>query len=264
MSIYQLKEDLKLVVKFILWCVLVFNVPGNNKKCAKCRDYLKTLKNIHNGERCFIIGNGPSLTVEDLDRLKEENEICFASNRIFNLFDKTDWRPTYYCITDAALLRRLKDDIPLKIQCEKFAGINNRNFTPDIEGVNYFDFKCEKFWPGLPKFSEDVSECCYEGKTVTYACFQIAAYMGFKEIYLLGVDNSYSVSRTLDGRIIKNPGASDHFYENKDNIMPSTELMDLAYEAAKKYSDEHNIKIYNATRGGKLEIFERVNFDELF
>ena len=36
------------------------------------------------------------------------------------------------------------------------------------------------------------------------------------------------------------------------------------YMCAKEYAERHEIKIYNATRGGKLEVFERVDFDSLF
>ncbi|HJD45240.1 MAG TPA: hypothetical protein H9909_00215, partial [Candidatus Mediterraneibacter norfolkensis] len=59
------------------------------------------LKNKHKGERCFVIGNGPSLTAEDLELLK--GEITFAANRIYMLFDRTDWRPTYYFCADYVL-----------------------------------------------------------------------------------------------------------------------------------------------------------------
>ena len=40
--------------------------------------------------------------------------------------------------------------------------------------------------------------------------------------------------------------------------------MDIAYDYARKYADSNGIKIYNATRGGCLEAFQRVNFDSLF
>src|SRR5699024_7865108 len=69
--------------------------------CPGNRARIEALRNCHKGERCFIIGNGPSLRAEDLDKLK--NEITFACNRINLIFDQTDWRPTYYCITDLAL-----------------------------------------------------------------------------------------------------------------------------------------------------------------
>ena len=100
---------------------------------------------------------------------------------------------------------------------------------------------------------------------MTYMCIQIAVYMGVKEIILLGVDHNYAVSRRPDGTIIKHEGVKNRFHE-KDGIIcvPSLYAMELAYKAAKKYADEHGIKIFNATRGGKLEVFERVDFDTLF
>ena len=61
---------------------------------------LKKYKNIHKGQRCFIIGTGPSLSVEDLEKLK--GEITFGSNRIFEIYSQTDWRPTYYMNQDKA------------------------------------------------------------------------------------------------------------------------------------------------------------------
>ena len=42
------------------------------------------------------------------------------------------------------------------------------------------------------------------------------------------------------------------------------ELFFNAYKIAKKYAETHGIKIYNATRGGEMEVFERVDFDSLF
>lgn len=48
------------------------------------------------GKRCFLIGNGPSLRAEDLTRLHEAGEITFAFNRIYNIFDQTPWRPSFY------------------------------------------------------------------------------------------------------------------------------------------------------------------------
>lgn len=59
---------------------------------------LLALKDLHRGQHCFIVGNGPSLTIADLDRL--QHEITFASNRITLAFEETKWRPTYYTLCD--------------------------------------------------------------------------------------------------------------------------------------------------------------------
>ena len=79
--------------------------------------------------------------------------------------------------------------------------------------------------------------------------------MGFSEIYLLGVDCNYKIG-----------SKNNHFIaeETEDNRDHGEDAMIKAYEYAKKYADAHDIKIYNATRGGMLEVFERVDFDNLF
>ena len=65
---------------------------------------IKKLKNIYRGKRCFLIGNGPSLRAEDLTCLHEHGEICFAFNRIYNIFEQTSWRPTFYISQDEKML----------------------------------------------------------------------------------------------------------------------------------------------------------------
>ena len=103
--------------------------------------------------------------------------------------------------------------------------------------------------------------------TVTYVLIQIAVYMGFKEIYLLGVDHSFSRELLPDGSLKINDGVINYFQSNysKSNDTPARiKHMDLAYMQARMYCELNGIRICNATRGGKLEIFERVDFDKLF
>ena len=112
----------------------------------------------------------------------------------------------------------------------------------------------------LPPFSEDLVYGLYGRGTVTYECIQLAVYMGFREIYLLGVDFNFS----SDYKDKSNHFVSTYYSKNsKTGYFLEKESLE-AYEAAKKYAENHGIKIFNATRGGKLEVFERRNFDELF
>ena len=91
--------------------------------------------------------------------------------------------------------------------------------------------------------------------------------MGFSKIYLIGVDHKYSIEVTPDGHIKRNAGVEDYFDKKQNGCFanpPQTYRSTMAYQAARKYADDHGIKIYNATRGGELEVFERVDFDSLF
>ncbi len=228
-----------------------------------------TLKNFrykHLNERCFIIGNGPSLKAEDLNKLK--NEITFAFNRIYYIFDKTDWRPTYYCSEDEKTIFPSKEEINNLMLKNKFFPVNfpwdyNINFNNAMYYI--FKFDDEKV---EPRFSEDIVKGIYWGNTVAYTAIQLAVYMGIKEIYLLGVDHNFSKMVNDKGKIVIDETAKDYFSEkyntDKENLyIPNIEISTRAFSAAKKYADAHNIKIYNATRGGKLEIFDRVDFNHI-
>jgi hypothetical protein len=227
---------------------------------------LKSLKNKHVDKRCFIIGNGPSLRIEDLDKLK--NEITFAFNRIYYIFDQTEWRPTYYCSEDNKTIFKSKDEINLLNLENKFFPINFPwDYKIYFKNAHYYLFKfgdknCE------PEFSEDIVKGIYWGNTVAYTAIQMAIYMGIKEIYLLGVDHNFRKIINSKGEITIDETAKDYFTEkyncdHDDLYIPNVELSTGAFISAKKFADKNKIKIYNATRGGKLEVFKRVDFDQI-
>lgn len=218
---------------------------------------IEKFHNIHKGQRCFIVATGPSLRMEDLDTLKENQEICFSMNTIFYAFDKTEWRPDYYVMSDYrgfGVYGKRLDDMSVKA---KFLGDNSEAFwkSPHDKNIYCYHQHYEYCYGRLPKFSNDFSRKSYV-TNVTYTCMQLAAYMGFKEIYLLGTDFSGTS---------KSVYKHHHFYAEKElTSVNYTELVRAGYNKAKQYTQEQGIKIYNATRGGELEIFERVDFDTVF
>lgn len=224
---------------------------------------LRKFKDIHKGQRCFIVGNGSSLTVSDLDSLFANREVCFGMNGIPLMFDKTSWRPNYYVCTDSKAVDRFGELVLHNKMDNIFLADHNDNFIKKAgavcDNINAFHYYVEDYLPDRPEFSDQIEERCVCGWTVTYACIQIAVYMGFDEIYLLGIDFDYEEGDTVQ---IKH---FDKTYNPKDEkAMTVTRKKEqlLAYQASKKYADEHGIKIYNATRGGKLEVFERVEFEK--
>lgn len=230
---------------------------------------LLTLKNKYKGKRCFIIGNGPSLKAKDLDRLKDE--YTFAFNRIYYMFDQTDWRPTFYCTQDIKIAQSSWKEIEDNIKTPYiFAPINlNWYYDVKLNTKYYFNQKQTEKETDLPFFSEDIVKEIGVGNTVAYTAMQIAVYMGFTEIYLLGIDHNFKVSQDRDGNVIVDNTVKDYFCdkynEDKENLfIPKLDVSTLAYVSARQYIDHHpNVKIYNATRGGKLEVFERIEFDSI-
>lgn len=224
---------------------------------------IKQYKDIYKGETCFIIGHGPSLQTRDLDVLEENHVITFSMNWTFKLFDKTEWRPDYYVVTDRKMIDSysyFKWDEYTKRKCfiadisEKFWKENQSPNNVKYHSIRNMNIR-------ETKFSDDISRRIYYGSTVVYDCLQIAAYMGFEKIYLLGMD----LVPYKEGD--KSAYQYSNFYQQDDSSKSPQMWVDIilrAYQAAKEYADIHNIQIYNATRGGYLEIFDRVNFDELF
>lgn len=229
-------------------------------------DYSADLPEYHNKElerlkhayeecgRCFIVATGPSLREEDLGVLCQSHDFCIGMNRIY--MHKSSWIPNAYVCVDSHFISENQDEIDRYGSCAKFIGDGCQDFWKrEHENTYKLHTIAQDSYNLLPNFSEDISQKVYNGATVAYPCIQIAIYLGFKEIYLLGVDCNY----------VKN-SSNNYFFESNvaDNKNHHEDRMILSYMAAKKYADEHGIKIYNATRGGALEVFERVDFDSLF
>lgn len=229
---------------------------------------LKNLKDKHKGKRAFIICNGPSLKAEDLTKIHENGDISIASNKIDKIFNQTQWHPTYYCVADESLQYSLLDVMNRVPADVKFFRTDSFSTTRKVTSTTvWLNTVGDRNLLDNPKFSESIDEVIYAIATVTYMLIQIMVYMGIRELYIIGCDNSYAVERKKDGTIINNGGVS---YFAGSDVKDSTKCvgasweMNIAYEYARKYADDHGIKIYNATRGGHLEAFERVDFDSLF
>lgn len=247
------------------WMQKNFEKTGYGKRIA-------AYKNMYAGKRCFIVANGPSLSAQDLNRLHEHGEITFAMNRIYKLFTDTAWRPTYYVCEDELIAGGQQEEINAIEAREKFIPIEIKWWHDvDIDGACYFHLNYNEEQRYLLSFSTDCAHQIDCRGTVTFTCMQLAAYMGFREIYLLGVDHNYRVTIDIDGNVITDPHAKDYFCEGYDEDIKDVVVHDMgnntrAYLDAKDYCDgtDGATTIYNATRGGKLEVFQRVDFDCLF
>lgn len=238
-------------------------------------DDLRKLRNKFQGKRCFILGNGPSLNKCDLSLLKDE--YSFGVNGIFYKTKELGYKPTFYVVEDSHVMKdNIKEindyDVPYK-----FFPVNYKSYIKNRKNVLFFKMN-EGFYvehsPNfcVPRFSADMSKKLYCGQSVTMLNFQIAYYLGFTDIYLIGMDFSYTIpkSATVNGNdIISNEDDENHFHPDYfgkgktwhdphlDRVLNSYKLMKTVFEA-----DGRNI--FNATAGGKLEVFSRVNFNSLF
>ena len=230
-------------------------------------DYYKKIEEIkgkYNGGRCFIIATGPSLTIRDVSLLKKE--ITIGENSIFKIYDQLGWVPTYYVMTDPTLTRKIInnnkgivfDDFAVEKCIFNSLNIKDINCKKGIfVDCNWLDHVYHYGESRKFKFNDDLKYGVYDCYSVTQECIIYAMYMGFSEIYILGADNDYL-------------GKKQHFASyggetsiEYDKALKMQKANDLGYEFVKSIADSKNIKIFNATRGGNINCFARVNLDEI-
>ncbi len=231
----------------------------SQKKFQEKYNRLKVFKDKYVNQKCFLIGNGPSLTSEDLEQLYKNEIISFACNRIYLVYNQTKWRPNYYFLIDGKEFQHNRSELNRENQISFVKDFIGMDINAEEKNVYSFRNVESDFYPGYPLFSADMDKCLYGGRSTMYQMLQTAVYMGFSEIYLLGVDFTFGEG-----------GSNTHFasnYIDRNSIIKFSNSRDKlmhAYISARRYADAHGIHIYNATRGGKLEVFERVDFDKIF
>lgn len=229
--------------------------------------YMKKIHNSHLGESCFIIGNGPSLRAEDLTTLHDKHIDSFAVNRIMKIFPQTDWRPTYYVSTDPVLIR---DNIPEveALPSDVFIPLQNKYYHSIIvKGAHYFFRNDRRERDQKDHFGLDCTEQVNMRGTVTIACIQLAIHMGYRHIYLLGIDHNFDKIITENGEVIIDPSVKNYFCEGYDDDVANEVQHDIgtttkAYYDVRKFCDNHGIEVLNASRFTKLDAFQTVSFEE--
>ena len=250
-------------VKYSFKSFLFMRRASRRGRGKKDRRFLPLLdyKDKHNGGRCFIVATGPSLTYNDLDLIRDE--ITFSMNSIVFSYESTSFRPTYYGIQDPFVFEKVYETLLKYYENGPifYASGMNKNLSkphawvpiPVNADYHLYDLIFEKKY--FARFSANAYHLVYDGFSITYSLIQLAVFMGFKEIYLLGCDCNYSADPNRQ-----------HFIETgvfDPTFSEAGKRMIVAYMEAKKFADKNGIKIFNATRGGQLEVFPRVNLDDV-
>lgn len=234
---------------------------------------LEGLRDIHKGRRGFIVATGPSLTVPDLDMLKDE--ITFSCNKITLAFGETDWRPTYYSIIDSVVSDTFDYDLSTLESVKLFPEDLEAKFG-HLERTHFLKNRTPIHDNGerVFEFSTDLTDGCGGGFTVIYLLMQAAYHMGIDELYLLGLDFSFSFDKVSDRKspkgeeIIESAGEQNHFhkdYRQKGDewTYPRLDMQRLAFAKAKEAFEADERVILNASRRTALDLFDRVDLDDV-
>lgn len=223
---------------------------------------LETYRNKFAGQRCFIVGNGPSLRNTDLSKLA--GEFTFGMNRIYLAFDEYDFKTSCLVSVNDLVLEQCHEDISA-LELPKFVTWRARKFFEAGPEMMFLDTDYT-----LPEnFTGDATDRMFEGFTVTYVCLQLAYFMGFSEAILIGVDHNFVTKGPANTTVTSEGDDPNHFsgkYFGKGFRwqLPDLEGSERAYRMAKTAFESDGRKVLDATVGGKLTIFDKVKYESLF
>ena len=225
---------------------------------------LEALRDRHKGKRAWIIGNGPSVRLEDLDAIPAD-DIVFCFNRFYLGYDKTSLREDYVVSADTLMIEDFGQEMidissGLPLFCQEAESLSDLTgaFIGLTPGNSY-----------LPVFSKNPGHFVSIGGSSVYVALQMAWFMGIRDVVLYGIDYSFKTELKRDSRynfpVATNDG--NHFIKAYRGDRPwcpptwrdiATGFLNarIAYELA-------GGRIRNATRGGRLETFPRIDFDAL-
>lgn len=232
---------------------------------------LERMKGIHKGKRCFLIGNGPSLTGSDLDLLQDE--YTFGTNMVYKIFDSTEWRPSFHCVSDTIYASKLGLELSQKVKAPLFTTERTyrRMKLKPVNTTYVHTLQSERY-----RVRGNIQAYCMVKATVLSLAAEIAFHMGFSEIYLIGVDCTNP--HTKGGHFTENYTTKEVAETDINRIKTRMKTKSLTteqigehiidrsmevYSLLHEYAAKHGVKIYNATRGGNLEIFPRVQLEEV-
>jgi hypothetical protein len=228
----------------------------NSRRC------IKELHDSHAGERCFIIGNGPSLRQTDLTKL--QGEFTFGLNRIYLIFSELGFATSCLVSVNDLVLEQCADEMKT-LDLPKYLTWRSRRWFSDDPQVIFLDTD----FTGPEDFSHDASGRIFEGFTVTYVALQLAFHMGFSEVILIGVDHNFVTQGLANQAVVSQGDDPNHFSPNYFGAgfkwqLPDLEGSERAYKLAKNAFENNGRRVLDATIGGKLTIFPKVDYNSLF
>ncbi len=219
---------------------------------------LKKFKDLHKGQDCFILGNGPSLNKMDLTPLA--NYHTFGQNKIFLIFEKVDLNLSYLVSVNQLVIEQSAREFEA-MNCPVFLSHTAaKGVVKDQDNIQRMH--TQNIW----SFYEDISQPICEGNTVTFVSLQLAYYMGFRRVFLIGVDHSFKQSgashevQTYEGDD-ENHFHPDYFKGQKWQLA-DVYGSEVSYHLANYFYQKDGRQILDATPGGKLEVFPKIAFEQ--
>lgn len=223
---------------------------------------LSLLNGRHAGESVILVANGPSLNLMDLSFLK--HNVTIGMNKIFLGFRKFHFYPRYYVAVNNKVISQSADEIK-KINAVKFIGNRGNQGLLNEDALTYLI----NTQAPTARFCTDITECVHEGWTVTHAALQIAFYLGFSTVYIIGMDHHYTYSGSPNESQIltgedPNHFSGEYFGHGQEWDNPDLKNSEESYRIAREIYERNGRRIIDATLNGACDVFEKQDYKVLF
>ncbi len=222
---------------------------------------LAALKDRYRGHRAFILGNGPSLRHTDVQKLR--GEFTFGLNRVYLAFPEWGFRTTFLVSVNDLVIEQCAADLRA-LDMPKFLTWRARRWLP-LDAHTTFLFTTYMD----PTFATDARGRLWEGATVTYVALQLAFHMGFDPVILVGVDHNFKTRGPANQTVVSQGEDPNHFLPHYFGRgfrwqLPDLETSEYAYRLARQAYEKAGRQVLDATIGGRLQVFPKVDYDALF
>lgn len=241
------KFGARLIYERLLWDL--------HPQSFRSRFILRSWKDRYKGQKCVILCNGPSLLNVDFELIQNHGVFCFGLNKINLLFERTAFRPNAVVAVNPQVIEQnapfFNDtSLPLFLHCCALRHVSPRKNIAYLHSTQQV------------RFARDCSVSIQEGFTVTFVALELAFHMGFQEVALVGCDHSFSTEGPPHQLVTAGDEDPNHFDPRYFSGGMQWGLPDLRgseyfYDLARQVYEAFGRKILNATKGGRLSVFER-------
>jgi hypothetical protein len=221
---------------------------------------LTRFRDLHAGERVVLVCNGPSLNSMELDFLR--HEVVIGLNKIHLGLDRFGFYPRYLVAVNPRVVEQARVELAA-MTAIKFIGARAAMHLPE----DAFTHHVHTLDPPV-SFSRDLTQGFREGGTVTHAALQVAYWMGFSEVVIIGMDHRFTYEgNPHESRFLAGPDPN-HFSPNYfsgqvwDN--PDLARSEASYAEARRIYESSGRRIIDATVDGACTVFEKADYRQLF
>ena len=256
------------------------------KFVAGDRHFIKSLHNKFKGRRCFVIGNGPSLSRMNLDFLV--NEVTIGSNGLYKLFDKYRFRPNFLLFQDSRTILGKANEINELKGIPKLVALNSSHLVKKDKYTFFFNLADHLGWENIksstrkefqgniPIFSNNFGEFATNMGNVSHTAIQFAFFLGCNPVYLIGCDHSMAdlIGKFEPGHvkiteenlpIFEKYHFTQNYYKIGDAIgVPFIELENIGYKSCLDFFDSAGRQLLNAGLESRVPYIPKINFKNLF